>query len=70
MSYFLFLQDNDDNDNDYIDAGLTPEVSNNPEFVVSSDDDAVDDDNGDGQPDDDEMKPKFMGMLMMRKRWE
>ena len=46
MCYFLFLQGDDENDNN--DAGLTPEVSDNPEFVVSSDDDAADDDNNNG----------------------
>ena len=46
MCYFLFLQDDDDNDN-YINANLTPEISDNLEFVVSSEDEAdADDENG------------------------
>ena len=49
MCYFLFLQDGNDDDVD-INAKLTPEVSDNLEFVISDED--GDDDNENGHDDD------------------
>ena len=45
---FLFLQDDDSNN----DANWTPEVSDNPEFIISSEDE--DNDNGPADDDGDE----------------
>ena len=46
------MHDDDDNNNDaddsYDDANLTPEISNNPEFIISSEEDPYNDkDNND-----------------------
>ena len=45
MCYCLFLQDDDDNN-----ANLTPEISDNPKFIINSEEDPYNDneDNDDG----------------------
>ena len=46
MCYCLFLQDDDDNDNDVDDnndANLTMEISDNPKFIISSEEDPYND---------------------------